>query len=527
MKRIYGLLLVCLLPGLARGTILRVPSQYPTIQAGLNAANTGDTVLVASGTYNENIAWPAVDGILLTSESGPGSTAINGGGNGSVIRFGGGLSRATILEGFTIENGRATSGGGINTSSASSPSIRNNRIRKNVATGGSYSYGGGIYFYNASPLITGNTLLGNSCVGTSWNYGGGIYSGGASHARVSGNVIQEDSTLGGYWNYGSGIYCDMGSRDTVCDNLILANVGTGGDRAYGVGIYSGLRACPYLFNNLIVGNVARSGSWNYGAGIYSDTSATIVNNTITGNSCSGGNWNYGAGIWLQGSYRGTIANNIIVQNSASQGGGIGAYTGAAPVLLNNDVWSNAGGDYYGISPGPRDISRDPLFASGMRGNYYLSQVAAGQTMDSPCLDSGSTRADSLGLDRYTTRTDSVNDRGIVDIGFHYPTTLVNAVEGGNPGRSQARGLRGTHPNPFSGQTVIRYALSAPASVHLGVYNISGHVVRELASGPKPAGTYEVLWDGRDDSGKPLPSGVYLLRFESGSYHAIQKAVLLR
>ena len=47
---------------------LKVPSQYSTIQAGLNAASTGDTVLVAVGTYNENIIWPDVNGIKLISE---------------------------------------------------------------------------------------------------------------------------------------------------------------------------------------------------------------------------------------------------------------------------------------------------------------------------------------------------------------------------------------------------------------------------------------------------------------------------
>ena len=98
MKRFHMLFSVCLLPGVALATILKVPSQYPTIQAGLNAAAAGDTVQVASGIYTENLVWPGTDGILLTSESGRDSTTIDGGALGSVLTFGSGLTRATIVD---------------------------------------------------------------------------------------------------------------------------------------------------------------------------------------------------------------------------------------------------------------------------------------------------------------------------------------------------------------------------------------------------------------------------------------------
>ena len=66
------------------------------------------------------------------------------------------------------------------------------------------------------------------------------------------------------------------------------------------------------------------------------------------------------------------------------------------------------------------IRKDPLFASGPLGDHYLSQTAAGQNEDSPCVDAGSDTAEALGMDRYTTRTDGVPDTGQVDIGYHYP-----------------------------------------------------------------------------------------------------------
>jgi hypothetical protein len=82
--------------------------------------------------------------------------------------------------------------------------------------------------------------------------------------------------------------------------------------------------------------------------------------------------------------------------------------------------------------GEGNIALDPLFTAGPRGNYYLSQVSAGQSTDSPCVNAGSTLSgsfcfsapvgyteDSICISDIFTRTDHVNDSGIVDIGYHY------------------------------------------------------------------------------------------------------------
>ena len=57
---------------------IKVPTAYSTIQAGLNAASSGDTVLVAAGTYTENIIWPNVNGIKLISAGDSSNTIIDG-----------------------------------------------------------------------------------------------------------------------------------------------------------------------------------------------------------------------------------------------------------------------------------------------------------------------------------------------------------------------------------------------------------------------------------------------------------------
>lgn len=77
------------------------------------------------------------------------------------------------------------------------------------------------------------------------------------------------------------------------------------------------------------------------------------------------------------------------------------------------------------------IIADPCFVHGPRGNYYLSQIASGQAFDSPCVDAGSNTATNLGMDVFTTRTDSIGDTGIVDMGYHYALNPADIDEDGN------------------------------------------------------------------------------------------------
>jgi flagellar hook assembly protein FlgD len=74
-------------------------------------------------------------------------------------------------------------------------------------------------------------------------------------------------------------------------------------------------------------------------------------------------------------------------------------------------------------------------------------------------------------------------------------------------------LRQNRPNPFNPSTVISFELATAGEVRLAVYDSRGAVVRELVSGPRPAGAHEVRWDGRDVRGRPAGSGVYYARLQ--------------
>jgi len=353
---VCAIALIATLAGVAPAGVLHVPTQYTTIAQALAAAQSGDTILVAPGNYPENLTWPSVDGIRLIAIAGPAQTAIDGNQKGRVVVFGSGLTRATVLEGFTIINGF------MNTS-------RN--------------HGAGLYI-QSSPTIRRNVITMNVGDGTSWNYGGGIHLTGNSRALIEQNVISENVLKNGSWNYGAGIYIDGGSVPDIIGNQILNNVNTAGSRGYGGGIFVDGSPAPNIIGNVIAGNTCTATLWNYGGGIrvYSSAEANIINNTIVNNSCTTGNWQYGGGIEYSGTANGLILNNIIALNKAATGGGI-MIGGGVPVHDYNNVWNNTGGNYSGLSAGPNSIATDPLFAGVA--NYHL-------TATSPCLDAGSTSA---------------------------------------------------------------------------------------------------------------------------------------
>lgn len=87
-------------------------------------------------------------------------------------------------------------------------------------------------------------------------------------------------------------------------------------------------------------------------------------------------------------------------------------------------------------------------------------------------------------------------------------------------------LHPNYPNPFNPETWISYDVPEPTSVRLVIYNRLGQKVRTLVDETKPAGRYQVRWNGCDDNGKRVSSGVYFYQFESSKYNATRKMILL-
>ncbi|MFC1555789.1 FlgD immunoglobulin-like domain containing protein [candidate division KSB1 bacterium] len=88
-------------------------------------------------------------------------------------------------------------------------------------------------------------------------------------------------------------------------------------------------------------------------------------------------------------------------------------------------------------------------------------------------------------------------------------------------------LMGNYPNPFNNGTMINYRMPASSHVQLNIYSASGNKVKTLLNTTVPAGEHGEYWDGTNDSGVPVSSGIYFYRFSAGSYSAVKKLILLK
>lgn len=359
------LVLLCLLANApACAAILRVnASAAPPIQDGnswrtaftnvakaLAASNSGDEVWVAQGTYVENVIVPT--GVALyggfsgieadRSARRPDAliTILDGASKGSVI-----VARGnTVVDGFTIQNGRAqygggisciggnqtvsdnvvwhnialTAGGGIDVAAAN-VTIRRNRILNNFSDFiTSSTGGGGIYCHGANVTIDANVIEYNAGDGDQFGAGGGIHVAASASGRVTSNVLAHNSAGSDGYAWGGGMYCESPSV-TIANNTVSHNV---------------VHTTLMLFNGL------------HGQGIYCPVDATVVNNIV---------------------YRDQL--DVLTQNGDMRG-----------ILRDNIIWPKYGG-FGEPAAGSGVTFVDPLLVDGDNNDYRL-------TGGSPAIDAG-------------------------------------------------------------------------------------------------------------------------------------------
>lgn len=103
-------------------------------------------------------------------------------------------------------------------------------------------------------------------------------------------------------------------------------------------------------------------------------------------------------------------------------------------------------------------------------------------------------------------------------------TAVSATPGAAPVRCS---LAQNYPNPFNARTTIVYQLPARRQVSLVIYDVLGRPMRRLVSSEQEAGEHRLIWDGRDDQGREVGSGVYLGRLVAGGGQRVVRLVLVR
>ncbi|OHB50886.1 MAG: hypothetical protein A2Y10_15890 [Planctomycetes bacterium GWF2_41_51] len=360
-KIILSLALTLLLTTIGSAATWNVP-ENGNIQTVIDNASSGDTILLADGTYTgagkKDLDFGGGKNLQIESASGnPRNCIIDLQGSGRAFYLRNGQEASTI-RGITIKNGdisdEASDGtslkggpyGGAIECLGTSPTIENCIFEDCEA-----EYGGAIDIFYGSPIIKNCIFTGNK----SAYEGSAIEIAGESETKIQNCLFYNNTAASGY--------------------------GT-------VDCYEG--ASPEITNCTIADN---SGAENYG-GVYSSGSNVIITNTIL--------WNNGVslgGMLIEASYS-------CVENG---------YSGAG------------------------NISTDPLFRTGPYGpygNYYLSQISAGQLVTSDCINSGG--SDEIGLSTLTTNTyNNLLDESTVDIGYHYPASattgqfdLTTVVEGG-------------------------------------------------------------------------------------------------
>jgi PKD repeat protein len=363
MKQILTILFLMFFT-IINATIINIPADQPTIQAGINASVVGDTVLVQPGIYPEDINFNGKN-ITVTSQfliyqdsTLIEQTLILGTGNSSVVKFENNETNVAKLNGFTITggSGNQSKGGGIYCSD-SSPTLSNLIISGNSISGTNLLQGGGIYCNNTSINIHSSKII-NNTVSSNNGYcrGAGLYIYNSDEAILENLLIDNNESTSYENSRGGGIYLGESNNinftnSTISNNLIYTNSNT---EAQGGGIY--LEYCDNVtFANLRVinntVNSSESSGDSRGGGLYlsssvnADLSDIIVNNnasigTGTSNNCFGG------GIYLA-SFSNSIFENIMIignylsgsQASTLEGSGI--YTsGGMNTFLSSEITGN-------------------------------------------------------------------------------------------------------------------------------------------------------------------------------------------
>ncbi len=463
MKKLLILIFLLLLTSPLFAVIKNVPGTYTTIQSAINTSSDGDTVLVETGTYFENINFRGRK-IVVTSRfyqsfdlSYIQNTIINGStpvqpDSASCVIISGGADSTTVLQGFTLTGGKGTKW-------------------QDEHAAGRYTEGGGILIAFSAPIIQFNIIKFNEAVTT----GGGISGAG-----------------GGGIRFGDG-------NPRILNNVIMYNKGF-----YGAGVVVNYSGC-IMKNNLIFGNY---GAANYGsgAGIWINnnngtTPKIIENNTIVNNNASAGT----GGVYSGGSYI-FLRNNIIWGNSLIQISG-------NPSVNYCDV--------QGGFSGSGNLNTDPLFSDS---NYVLSALSpcidkgdSSTIYNDPADSSNPLNA------RYPSRGLIRNDMGVY--GGPGARTISNILIGiKNPVNEFPKNylLMQNYPNPFNPATIIGYQVPKNTYVTLIVYDINGRETARLVDEYKQAGIYNFTFNAYG-----LASGVYFYKLNTDEFTKTKKMLIVK
>jgi len=386
-------LLIFVVPNSFSSTI-KIPSEYPTIQAGMDAANTGDTVLIADGTYTgEGNLFLSFAGkeIVVKSEYGPENCIIDciDGTGIKAFMITNGETRGSVVEGLKIINGCW-----VIYIENSSPTVKNNifennnsgvyfgensnpHVEHNIISGSNEN---GIYCYHSTGIIRNNTITGSKWAGIKCEWSSPIIENntisqnnfsGISHYNSAGR-IQNNTIIHNYYN---GIYCTENSNPIVENNIITENMYPG--------IYC-KKSSPKIIRNLIKGNGGNS--------LASVSNTTFDNHNRPFEIYVGSNQH--GGISINEMSNPNIQNNVITQNKGVNVGAVYCDSTSSARIINNHIIDNSsifGGSVYAKNASARILNNIITNTKSSDSNerlsrWYKDDLFARYTYDGAKLD---------------------------------------------------------------------------------------------------------------------------------------------